>query len=74
MPLLFSSTGDEFTLKTINGSPEIKHHLSEMGFLEGEKVSVVQKIATGFIVKVKDARVAIDRSMASKIFVESIRA
>lgn len=67
MPLLFASIGSEVTVTSINGAPAVKQHLSDMGFSEGSKVTVIQKINTGLIVKVKESRIAIDKSMASKI-------
>lgn len=70
MPLLFATIGSEVTVTSINGVPAVKQHLSDMGFSEDSKVTVIQKISTGLIVKVKESRIAIDRSMASKIQVQ----
>ncbi len=69
MPLLFASIGDEVSVVSINGAQSVKQHLSEMGFAKGSKISVIQKVSTGLIVKVKEMRIAIDKSMASKILV-----
>ena len=41
-----------------------------MGFSEGSLITVIQKIATGLIVKVKEVRLAIDKSMAAKILIK----
>lgn len=67
MPLLFASIGDELSVTSITGTQASRQHLSDMGFSEGSKVTIIQKIPTGLIVKVKESRIAIDRSMASKI-------
>ena len=67
MPLLFAQIGEEVQIVNIAGSSEIKHHLEEVGFNEGELTTVIQKIATGVIVKAKNGRIALDRTMASKI-------
>ena len=67
MPLLFAQIGEEVQIVNIAGSAEIKHHLEEIGFNEGELTTVIQKIATGVIVKAKNGRIALDRTMASKI-------
>lgn len=69
MPLLFTSAGDEVRIASIGGSAAVKQRLNEIGFNVGAPISVVQKIATGLIVKVKGARIALDRSMAGKILV-----
>lgn len=69
MPLLFAKLGEEVTISSVNGSCQIKQHLNELGFNAGSAVTVIQKIKTGLIVKVKEARVAIDSGMASKILI-----
>ena len=67
MPLLFASVGDEVSVTSVKGNQASRQHLSDMGFSEGSKIVVIQKIPTGLIVKVKVSRIAIDKSMASKI-------
>ena len=69
MPLLFASVGQDVTVKSVGGAPDVKQHLNEIGFNVGAQVTVVQKVATGLIVKVKESRVAISREMAGKIMV-----
>lgn len=66
----FSKTGDVVQVSRINGNESVKKHLSDLGFVVGEKVSVISAIGNGnIIVKVKDSRVAIDRLLADKIIV-----
>lgn len=69
MPLLFANPGDEVKISGVNGNPQIKQHLNELGFNVGSLVTIVQKVKSGLIVKVKEARVALDSSLASKIIV-----
>ncbi len=69
MPLLFANLGEELKISNVSGNPQVKQHLNELGFNVGSPVTVVQKIKTGLIVKVKEARIALDSSMASKISV-----
>ena len=69
MPLLFANPGDEVKISGVNGNPQVKHHLNELGFNVGSLVTIVQKVKSGLIVKVKEARVALDSSLASKIIV-----
>ena len=59
MPLCFCNVGEENTIKKIGGSPEVKKHLENLGFVVGGNV----------IVNVKEARVAISEEMAQKIMV-----
>ena len=52
----------------------MKRHLEDLGFVTGSKITVVQSHDGDMIVKVKDARLAITREMASKIWVEEMKA
>lgn len=69
MPLLFANPGDEVKISGVNGNPQVKQHLNELGFNVGSLVTIVQKVKSGLIVKVKEARVALDSNLASKIIV-----
>lgn len=69
MPLLFADTGEENVIKKIGGLPEVKKHLSDLGFVVGGSVTVVSSMAGNLIVNVKDTRVALAKEMAQKIFV-----
>ena len=53
----------------MGGSPEVKKHLEDMGFVAGGLVTVVSSLNGNVIVKVKEARVAISEEMARKIMV-----
>ena len=69
MPLLFASIGEEVSVKQVGGSTEVRQHLVELGFNPGSPITVVSKVSTGLIVKVKNSRIALDKSMASKIMI-----
>ena len=61
--------GDEAVVKRVGGSPEMKKHLEDMGFVAGGTVTVLNTIGGNLIVKIKESRVAISREMAQKIMV-----
>lgn len=67
MPLLFANIGQDVVVKNIGGTADVKQHLNEIGFNVGSNVTVIQKVPTGLIVKVKESRIAIDKSLAAKI-------
>ena len=69
MPLMFANVGEENTIKKIGGSPEVKKHLENLGFVVGGSVTVINALCGNVIVNVKEARVAISREMAQKIMV-----
>lgn len=69
MPLTLASVGEENMILKIGGNPEVKMHLEDLGFVVGGSVSIINTIGGNLIVNVKDARIAISREMAQKIFV-----
>ena len=69
MPLTYAVAGEENIIKKIGGSPEVKKHLSDLGFVVGGTVTVVNTLGGNMIVNVKDSRVAIDKQMAQKIMI-----
>ena len=69
MPLVVAPTGEQQMIKRIGGSEEVKRHLQELGFVPGGYITVVNEIGGNLIVNVKESRVAVDKSLAQKIFV-----
>lgn len=69
MPLTLATVGEANIIKRIGGSPEVKKHLENLGFVAGGAVTVVSSIGGNLIVNVKEARVAISREMAQKIMI-----
>ena len=69
MPLIFANVGEEYIIKKVGGSPEVKKHLENLGFVAGGRVMVINTIGGNLIVNVKEARVAVSREMSQKIMV-----
>ena len=69
MPLVLADMGEEAVIKRVGGSPEMKKHLEDMGFVAGGVVTVLNTIGGNLIVKIKESRVAISKEMSSKIMV-----
>lgn len=69
IPLSVLGDGNEGVIKRIGGKPEVKKHLENLGFIVGDTVTVITEQNGNIIVKVKEARIAISKEMASKIFV-----
>ena len=70
IPLNFAEKDKSYCIKRINGKDEARRHLNNLGFIEGEKVSVITELAGNLIIAVKESRIAIDRAMAQRIVVE----
>ncbi len=69
MPLVLASVGEENIIHRVGGSPEMRKHLEDMGFVVGGTVTIVNTIGGNLIVNVKESRVAISREMAGKIMI-----
>ena len=69
LPLMFANLGETYIIKKVSGSPEVKKHLENLGFVVGGEVTIVNTMGGNLIVKVKEARVAISKEMAQKIMV-----
>lgn len=69
MPLVLAGVGEENIIKKIGGTPEVKKHLENLGFVVGGNVTIVNTLGGNLIVNVKEARVAISEEMARKIMI-----
>ena len=69
LPLIMAQPGEHLTVKKITGKDEVRQHLAELGFVVGAEVTVVSEMAGNLIVQVKESRVALDKTMASRIMV-----
>ncbi len=69
MPLVLAGVGEENIIKKIGGTPEVKKHLENLGFVVGGSVTIVNALGGNLIVNVKEARVAISEEMARKIMI-----
>ncbi len=70
MPLTLAKVGEENIIKKVGGSPEVKKHLENLGFVAGGRVTVITALGGNVIVNVKETRVAISREMAQRIIVD----
>ncbi len=69
MPLSYADVGEENIIKKVGGSPELRKHLEDLGFVAGSNVTVITTLGGNVIVNVKEARVAISEEMARRIMV-----
>ena len=69
MPLLLARQGEENKIMAVRGKGETKRFLESMGFVEGATITIVSEFEGNLIVNVKDARVALSKALAGKIFI-----
>lgn len=69
LPLSFADSNEELIIKKVSGTPEVKKHLENLGFVPGSGITVMNRVAGNLIVKVKESRIALNEDMARKIMV-----
>lgn len=69
MPLTFADKDTDHVITRIGGTPEVRQHLADMGFVVGGSVKVVSSIDGNLIVSVKGVRVALSNEMAQRIYI-----
>ena len=69
MPLSYANPGEESVIRKIGGSPEVKKHLENLGFVAGGTVTLITALNGNLIVKVKESRVALNEELARKIMI-----
>ena len=69
MPLTMAPVGVQNRILKITGRDETRKFLEKLGFIVGSTVTVVSELGGNMIVNVKDARVAIVKTMANRIMI-----
>jgi len=67
VPLSMLRAGERVKIKSISGKDDTRRFLSNMGFVEDAEIAVVSEMNGNVIVNIKGARVAISKSMASRV-------
>lgn len=63
-------TGVTYTIVNIIGNKETSDFLFNLGCSVGEEITIISKIASNYIINIKDGRYGIDEKMAKLIEVE----
>lgn len=58
-----------YHVKHLEGSGDLNRHLENLGFVPGERVTVVSRIAGNIIVNVKGSRIALSSELARNIVI-----
>ena len=69
MPLPIAPVGEGFTVKKIVADERNKRHPENLGITIGTGLTVLSQVGGNVIIRVRDGRLAIDRSLAMKILV-----
>ncbi len=68
IPLVMASDGESGIIVRITGNQDTKRYMSDLGFTTGSKVSIVKKVSKDLIVEVKGSRIAMDSTVASRLY------
>ncbi len=69
MPIAFAPSDRELEIKRVSADDKIKKRLQELGITVGGKITLVSSSGGGVIVVVKEGRLCLDRTLASRIMV-----
>ncbi len=69
MPLPIAPAGEELTVRKILADEKNKRHFENLGILVGSKITVLSAVGGNVIIKVREGRLALDRTLAMKILV-----
>lgn len=67
MPLSLVKAGETVTVTRVRGGEDMKHHLENLGFVEGSEVHVVSSSGANIIVTIKGARFGLDADVAKHV-------
>lgn len=71
LPLAMAEPGEPREIVKITGRDEVRRHLAELGLVVGETVTVMNSLAGNLILQVKDSRIALDKSLCTRIMVNA---
>lgn len=69
MPLPIAPTGEELIVKKVLLDEKNKRHFENLGITIGSKLIVISQVGGNVILKVREGRLALDKSQAMKILV-----
>ena len=69
MPIALAPINTEMRVVKILLDDKTKKHLESLGILTNSSIKIISSVNGGVVVAVKDGRLALDRSIASKILV-----
>lgn len=67
IPLIYAQEDANVTIKKVSADEKTKRHLENLGVLVGAQINLVSINKGNVILKVKDGRLALNQSLATKI-------
>lgn len=69
MPIALAPINQELKVVRVLADDKTKKHLESLGILVNSSLTIISSVNGGVVVAVKEGRLALDRSIASKILV-----
>lgn len=69
MPIVIAPLEEELTIVKVNSDEKTKKHLQSLGVVANGKIKVISSNKGNVIVEVKNVRLALNKDVATKIFV-----
>lgn len=69
MPIALAPINQELKVIKVLADDKTKKHLESLGILVNSSLTIISSVNGGVVVAVKEGRLALDRSIASKILV-----
>ena len=69
MPIAFAPLNESLTIAKILLEDSVMKRLNSLGLLVNANIEILSKTSGNLIVLIKDSRIAIDKNIATKIFV-----
>ena len=69
MPLVLAPVGQQMKIVKIIADEKTKKHLANLGVISQSEITVLSSSGGSTVCVVKDGRLALDRDLASRIFV-----
>lgn len=69
MPIALAPINTEMKVVKVLTDEKTKKHLASLGILVNSSITVISSVNGGVVIAIKEGRLALDRSVASKILV-----
>ena len=69
MTLAQGKVNQTYTIRDVDSNDSMKDFLFTLGCYTGEEVTIISKLASNYIVTIKDARYSIDEGLAHAIMI-----
>lgn len=69
MPIGLAPINQEMRVVKVLADDKTKKHLESLGILVNSNITVISSVNGGVVIAIKEGRLALDRSIASKILV-----